>query len=107
MKIRMALFFVLSFAAAAIGGAIDEIADIAEATPGRTGVCITEMDGGERVVIPLTVLGATGINVTRLSAVSFRIDRRPERIGGCWFTADGLALLPVQSAARLSSRWDG
>jgi hypothetical protein len=34
--------------------------DPSEATPGRTGVCITEMDGGTRLEIPLTVLGTIG-----------------------------------------------
>jgi len=47
----------LMFAVAA--QAVDVI-DPAEVAPGTTGVCITEMDGGERVEIPLTVLGTVG-----------------------------------------------
>jgi len=37
-----------------------EVIDPAEITPGSTGICITEMDGGERVEIPLTVIGTVG-----------------------------------------------
>ncbi len=37
-----------------------EVIDPAEVAPGTAGICITEMDGGERVEIPLTVLGTVG-----------------------------------------------
>jgi len=37
-----------------------EMIDPAEVAPGSTGICITEMDGGERVEIPLTVIGTVG-----------------------------------------------
>lgn len=37
-----------------------EVMDIAEVVPGSAGVCITEMDGGEVVEIPLTVIGTVG-----------------------------------------------
>jgi hypothetical protein len=48
--------------------------DPAEATPGRTGVCITEMDGGERVEIPLTVLGTVGSGTPDGEIVLVRLD---------------------------------
>ncbi len=37
-----------------------ELIDPSEITPGSTGICVTEMDGGERVEIPLTVIGTVG-----------------------------------------------
>ena len=48
--------------------------DPAEATPGRTGICITEMDGGERVEIPLTVLGTVGSGTPDGEIVLVRLD---------------------------------
>jgi len=48
--------------------------DPAEATPGRSGVCITEMDGGERVEIPLTVLGTVGSGTPDGEIVLVRLD---------------------------------
>ena len=37
-----------------------EVIDPAEIAPGSAGICVTEMDGGERVEIPLTVIGTVG-----------------------------------------------
>lgn len=51
-----------------------EIVQLADATPGRTGVCITEMDGGERVEIPLTVLGTVGFGAPEGEIVLVRLD---------------------------------
>jgi hypothetical protein len=48
--------------------------DPAEATAGRTGICITEMDGGERVEIPLTVLGTVGSGTPNGEIVLVRLD---------------------------------
>jgi hypothetical protein len=48
--------------------------DPAEATPGRSGICITEMDGGERVEIPLTVLGTVGSGTPNGEIVLVRLD---------------------------------
>jgi len=59
MKHITVMISMLLTAAVPIAAAV-EIVDLAEATPGRTGICVTEMDGGERVEIPLTVLGTTG-----------------------------------------------
>jgi hypothetical protein len=56
MKLRMALL--LMFFAATVP-AFDVI-DPAEIAPGSKGICITEMDGGEVVEIPLTVIGTVG-----------------------------------------------
>jgi hypothetical protein len=61
-----------------VSGGVDgwavESLDPAEATPGRTGVCITEMDGGERVEIPLTVLGTVGSGRPDGEIVLVRLD---------------------------------
>jgi hypothetical protein len=48
--------------------------DPTEATPGRKGICITEMDGGERVEIPLTVLGTVGSGTPDGEIVLVRLD---------------------------------
>jgi hypothetical protein len=53
--------------------AVESLAPAA-ATPGRTGVCITEMDGGERVEIPLTVLGTVGSGSPDGEIVLVRLD---------------------------------
>lgn len=53
--------------------AVDPVG-LADATPGRTGVCVTEMDGGERVEIPLTVLGTIGSGAPRGEIVLVRLD---------------------------------
>jgi len=37
-----------------------EVIEPSEVAPGSKGICITEMDGGERVEIPLTVIGTVG-----------------------------------------------
>ena len=69
--------FLLAILALATGGidawAVDSL-DPAEATAGRTGVCITEMDGGERVEIPLTVLGTVGSGRPDGEIVLVRLD---------------------------------
>jgi len=69
--------FLLAILLLATGGidawAVDSL-DPAEATPGRTGVCITEMDGGERVEIPLTVLGTIGSGRPDGEIVLVRLD---------------------------------
>jgi hypothetical protein len=44
---------------AAVAGAV-EVIDPDDVRPGTPGICITEMDGGEVVEIPLTVIGTVG-----------------------------------------------
>jgi hypothetical protein len=56
MKKTMAL--VLMLFAAAVQAV--EVIEPSEVAPGSKGICITEMDGGERVEIPLTVIGTVG-----------------------------------------------
>lgn len=56
--------------------------DLAEAIPGQTGVCITEMDGGERVEIPLTVLGTVGSGRPDGEIVLVRLDHARMRETG-------------------------
>ena len=68
--------FLLTVVAVLVGSVVCavETLDPAEATPGRTGVCITEMDGGERVEIPLTVLGTVGSGTPHGEIVLVRLD---------------------------------
>ena len=51
-----------------------EVVDPAEIAPGATGVCVTEMDGGERVEIPLTVIGTVGPWTPEGEIVLVRLD---------------------------------
>ena len=51
-----------------------EIFDPSEATPGLTGVCLTEMDGGELVEVPLTVLGTIASGTPDGELVLVRLD---------------------------------
>ena len=67
------LCLLVSAAFAVSAGAVEHLA-LADATPGRTGVCITEMDGGERVEIPLTVLGTIGSGTPDGEIVLVRLD---------------------------------
>ena len=74
MKILQILVGVGAAAALASSAWAVEIAGLADATPGRSGVCVTEMDGGERVEIPLTVLGTIGSGTPRGEIVLVRLD---------------------------------
>ena len=51
-----------------------ELVDLTDARPGRTGVCVTEMDHGERVEVPLTVLGVIGTGAPEGEIVLVRLD---------------------------------
>ncbi|MBP1620722.1 MAG: hypothetical protein H6Q02_1489, partial [Acidobacteria bacterium] len=51
-----------------------ELIDPSEVPPGSRGVCLTEMDGGEAVEIPLTVLGQVGPWAPELEVVLVRLD---------------------------------
>jgi hypothetical protein len=59
-----------------------ELIDPSEVEPGMTGTCVTEMDGGERVEIPLTVIGVLGPSAPEREVVLVRLDdERFERTG--------------------------
>lgn len=51
-----------------------ELVGLADARPGRTGVCVTEMDRGERVEVPLTVLGVIGTGAPEGEIILVRLD---------------------------------
>jgi len=51
-----------------------EFVDPSEVPPGSRGVCLTEMDGGEMVEIPITVLGQVGPWAPELEVVLIRLD---------------------------------
>lgn len=56
---KSARIFLLLVVIAAQAQAV-ELVDPADVVPGSAGVCVTEMDGGEMVEIPLTVIGTIG-----------------------------------------------
>ncbi len=74
MKTLHVVFCVVISAAIAVAAEAVDHLTLADATPGRTGVCITEMDGGERVEIPLTVLGTIGSGTPDGEIVLVRLD---------------------------------
>ena len=51
-----------------------EVIDPADVAPGAGGVCVTEMDGGERVEIPLTVIGTIGPTTPEGEIVLIRLE---------------------------------
>jgi len=73
MKSLKVLWVVMWLAVTGAVWPVENLA-LADATPGRTGVCVTEMDGGERVEIPLTVLGTVGSGVPNGEIVLVRLD---------------------------------
>lgn len=74
MKLLMlTLVTTFSILAGPSAAAVESL-DPSEATPGRGGVCITEMDGGERVEIPLTVLGTIGSGTPDGEIILVRLD---------------------------------
>jgi len=73
MKFLKVLWVVVWLAVTGVAWAVENLT-LAEATPGRTGVCVTEMDGGERVEIPLTVLGTVGSGAPNAEIVLVRLD---------------------------------
>jgi hypothetical protein len=81
---RLSKLFPVVFALTCFGAGAEpvEVLELADATPGRTGVCVTEMDGGERVEIPLTVLGTIGLGGPESEIVLVRLQgQRIEKTG--------------------------
>jgi hypothetical protein len=73
MKILKVLWIVMWLALSGAAWAVEHLT-LADATPGRTGICVTEMGGGERVEIPLTVLGSVGSGTPDGEIVLVRLD---------------------------------
>lgn len=73
MKGSASLVCVLSLLAAAVLPAVEPV-DPSAVAPGSRGVCLTEMDGGELVEIPVTVLGQVGPWAPELDMVLVRLD---------------------------------
>jgi len=65
---------VCALGACATAARATELVDLADARPGRTGVCVTEMDRGERVEVPLTVLGVIGTGAPEGEIILVRLD---------------------------------
>lgn len=74
MKWIKVLLVTLSLIAVGSRAGATESLDPAEATAGTTGVCITEMDGGERLEVPLTVLGTVGSGTPNGEMVVVRLE---------------------------------
>ena len=74
MKTIQTFLLISAVAVFAVAANAVELVKLADATPGRTGVCVTEMDGGERVEIPVTVLGTIGTGAPRGDIVLVRLD---------------------------------
>jgi len=74
MKTLQKIVVLSVLAALAVPAHAFDVVSLDDATPGRRGVCITEMDGGERVEIPLTVLGTIGSGAPDGEIVLVRLD---------------------------------
>jgi hypothetical protein len=75
-----------------------ELLPLSELETGAAGVCITEMDGGERVEIPVTVIGTIGSGVPGGDIVLVRLeDPRFEKTG----IIAGMSGSPVYVGGRL------
>ena len=96
--IRLLIYMCLWLAATPAVGAAVELLPLAELETGAAGVCITEMDGGERIEIPVTVLGTIGSGVPGGDIVLVRLeDPRFEKTG----IIAGMSGSPVYVGGRL------
>ncbi len=75
-----------------------EVIEPSEVVPGSQGVCITEMDGGERVEIPLTVIGTVGPSTPEGEIVLVRLEDERFRETGI---IAGMSGSPVYVEGRL------
>ncbi|HOC43292.1 MAG TPA: SpoIVB peptidase S55 domain-containing protein [Thermoanaerobaculales bacterium] len=73
MKGIRPLFVAVGLLVAAALPAVEPV-DPSEVPPGSRGVCLTEMDGGELVEIPVTVLGQLGASAPERDIVLVRLD---------------------------------
>jgi hypothetical protein len=71
---RLTLNLVLFGVAAALAAGATEVVSPDQVVPGSMGVCVTEMDGGEIVEIPLTVIGTVGPWTPEGEIVLVRLD---------------------------------
>ncbi len=75
-----------------------EMVDPSEVSPGDRGVCVTEVEGGQLVEIPMTVLGVVGTGQPEGEMVLIRLeDPRFEAVG----VAAGMSGSPVMVGGRL------
>jgi len=78
----MALITVCAVLALTGASAAVEVMPLAEVVPGSSGVCITEMDGGELVKVPLTVIGTLGPSAPDRDLILVRLeDPRFKEVG--------------------------
>jgi len=97
-RLAFALAGVLALPALGAGQSFEWVADPLGVAPGSPGVCVTEMDGGERVSIPVTVLGALAGTAPEAEVILVRLDDpRLERTG----VAAGMSGSPVYVGDRL------
>lgn len=83
---------------AALPGLATEAIPVAEVAAGMRGVCVTEMDGGERVEFPVTVLGTVGAAAPERDFVLVRLDDERFRHTG---VIAGMSGSPVYLDGRL------
>jgi len=94
MKKTMALVLMLF----AVAAQAFEVIEPSEVAPGSKGICITEMDGGERVEVPLTVIGTLGPSTPEGEIVLVRLEDERFRETGI---IAGMSGSPVYVEGRL------
>lgn len=73
MMLRTLLCLAVLHVGTVVGAAEPVVAPL-QVAPGSRGVCVTEMDGGELVEIPVTVLGTVGPSAPEMDIVLVRLD---------------------------------
>jgi len=73
MRRCLILIVVLAIGPVGAGAALPLLIDASEVQPGAHGVCLTEMDGGEMVEVPLTVIGTLGATAPEGEIVLVRL----------------------------------
>jgi len=74
MRARIAVLILLAVGMTAVLPAVDEVSDLALVRPGARGECLTEMEDGEIVSIPLTVIGTLGPSTPEGEIVLVRLE---------------------------------
>lgn len=98
VAVACAVAGVLALPAVGAAQSFEWVADPLGVAPGSPGVCVTEMDGGERVEIPVTVLGVLSGTAPEAEVILVRLDDpRLERTG----VAAGMSGSPVYVGNRL------
>lgn len=92
------IFFCALLAVAAVTAGAAEVIDPVDVPVGSRGLCLTEMDGGEMVEIPVTVLGAIGPYAPEQEMVLVRLEDERFRKTGI---IAGMSGSPIYVGGRL------